>query len=279
MKKRYLDRLSEVIQAPASSPERLGLGPYGAQGKTDVEKFHGKREHIKRLDEFHLGPGDHPSGSSQDVHGGGGAGARSGVVARSVTDADVEKIKIESGSLESFAKDKLKKLPAEHIDRLEKIEFNEGGLIKTTRQNGESGNAYGTYEPAWNKITLAADQKLLSTAGTVEHEVGHHVHLAKMDTATAQEWASISDNGRNAKISAYARTCAGEHFAEVYRSYYQSIGRRKELQQWEPAAYDFMKNKIVNGKGLLPDGEVSFSSWEFRYNPERHANKYNRGGG
>src|SRR4030095_16172750 len=95
---------------------------------------------------------------------------------------------------------------------------------------------------------------------TVLHEIGHHVHLAKLNLDASDEWKKISGNGQDARITAYARTNRGEHFAEAYREYQRGGTHRKRFKTLEPRSYAFMQ-KITShpAKWLEPKGIVTQS--------------------
>jgi len=91
--------------------------------------------------------------------------------------------------------------------------------------------------------------------GTFEHEVGHHVHRRITDAAH-REWEAMSRNGTNAKISAYARTSSGEHFAEAYRAWHESKETRERLKALEPKVAAFMESlDDPKSPRFLPDGK------------------------
>ena len=101
---------------------------------------------------------------------------------------------------------------------------------------------------------MAVRRKLYAAfdaAGTVFHEVGHHVHVSKMTDAAAAEWQGISSNGDNCRISNYGRTDTGEHFAEAYR--YYASGRQLSLRTHEPATHTFMQRVFDPTSGLLKE--------------------------
>jgi len=157
------------------------------------------------------------------------------------------------------------KLPSLHLDQIEEIQFTQGEYV--------GGDAYGTYQPANGIIKLAANPPgekggNISVYGgaTILHEIGHHVHLAKLNDEAAQEWFLISKGGEAARISSYARTGVGEHFAECYRAYARGGDHRKRLRNLEPNSYKFMR--LIWGtrgeKKFLPVGELKEESaqWE-----------------
>lgn len=164
---------------------------------------------------------------------------------------------------------KLKELPEGHLDGLNRIDFVENQFVLSrSAASGEIVEAYGVYDPRVQTITMSSNEDNVSVigGGTVVHEVGHHVHLYKLNDAGAAEWARISKNGSTASISAYARTNQGEHFAEVYRAYMLGGGKRKSLKALEPQSYKFMRSL---DKYMLPVGEhANIDNWYIRYKGE-----------
>lgn len=163
------------------------------------------------------------------------------------------------------------KLPDLHYDGLAKINFREGELIPAQSQ-GKVVEAYGIYDSNTREITLASNARsqtddLFNRLGTgnihviggatILHEIGHHVHLAKLTDRVAEDWESISQNGKTAGISAYARTNRGEHFAEAYRAYAKGGNARARLRNLEPGAYQFMTRLFRDPKMYLPKGQFT----------------------
>lgn len=149
------------------------------------------------------------------------------------------------------------KLPASHTDGLRRIEFVEGDYV--------GGDAFGTYTPGSDTIRLASNPpkekgplgNIYTYGGaTVLHEIGHHVHMAKLTNEAAREWESYSRGGRSGRISAYARKSSGEHFAECYRAYARGKGERRKLRNIEPWAYKFLQPLFSSrgAKKFLPEG-------------------------
>lgn len=146
-------------------------------------------------------------------------------------------------------------LPESHYSGLDRIGFVQGTYVQIPRQAGVS-EAYGTYNWQSHEIMLASNPQPLDPANasafggniavyggaTILHEVGHHVHLARLTDEAASEWAAISENGGTATVSAYARTNQGEHFAEAYRAYARGGTYRAALRNREPRAYQFMQS-------------------------------------
>jgi hypothetical protein len=89
-------------------------------------------------------------------------------------------------------------------------------------------------------------QGIARNASTFVHEIGHHVHLSKLSLKAFEEWRSLSDRGRNAKITSYATTNEAEHFAEAFSAYCcAGVGHRNENRQLlsllEPKVSGFME--------------------------------------
>ncbi len=139
-------------------------------------------------------------------------------------------------------------IPAAHMDGLREIKFEEHQYIQAQIPSGKIVEALGIYNPASQAITLSSNKDNVNVIGgaTIDHEVGHHVHMAKMTDEAAAEWNKISAGGQHALISAYARTCQGEHFAEAYRAYARGEGYRRGLRNLEPATYKFMASVFQN---------------------------------
>jgi len=187
--------------------------------------------------------------------------------------AVVQGVVIEKGPTAFLVKLELEgaKLPDSHLDGLGRIGFVEGDYVKSGLRD-----AYGVYYPDTRRIVLASNAAKGSGnihvfgGNTTLHEVGHHVHLAKMTDAAADEWTALSDNGQGSRISAYARTNRGEHFAEAYRAYTSGGDKRKKLKALEPRAYKFMQDLMrpSGSKNLLPPGEFATGDWVRRYTHE-----------
>ena len=154
------------------------------------------------------------------------------------------------------------KLPEAHTDGLERVEFVEKSFIHARNMKGESVDAYGTYDPRNNTMQLSSNAGNIPVIGgaVVLHEMGHHVHLVKLDDAKAKEWTAISRNGDSCRISAYGQTNRGEHFAEAYRLYARGGTYRAKLRNAEPESYKFMAS-IFRGKGVLPIGKKAPLDW------------------
>ena len=77
--------------------------------------------------------------------------------------------------------------------------------------------------------------------------------------------AAISDNGKNARISSYARVSRGEHFAEAYRHFYLEKDFRLHLKKHEPLVYNFFQRMHKPGSKMLHpnggSGKVDFERW------------------
>ena len=131
-------------------------------------------------------------------------------------------------------------LPELHTDGLERIKFADDPIFT------------GQYDVPTRTIVLAGSGDRANKAAygtTVVHEVGHHVYFYKLTDDAYNEWEVLSDGGKNARISSYARTNSTEHFAVAYQAYWG--GKSFSLAQQEPAAHAFMKT--IKGK-LLPRG-------------------------
>jgi hypothetical protein len=155
-------------------------------------------------------------------------------------------------------------LPAQHLDGLDKVQFREGEWISSRTVDGNIIDAAGTYDPATKVITLSSNKDNVNVYGrnVAAHEVGHHVHMAKLTDKAATEWNKISEGGQHARISAYARTCQGEHFAEAYRAYYNGGHARAALKNLEPASYKFMASLNRSGSSsVLPAGTMAKLDW------------------
>ncbi len=168
-------------------------------------------------------------------------------------------------------------LPQIHADGVA-VNFQEGALIQT----GGVSEAYGVYQPASGEITMASNaysqqddsmnvmgsQNIRVLGGAVVlHEIGHHVHLAKLTDESASKWAEISNHGLLARISSYARTNTGEHFAEAYRAYARGGTYRATLKALEPQSYSFMQSLWNKPENFRESGSNrAASSWyEDRY--------------
>jgi len=147
-------------------------------------------------------------------------------------------------------------IPAAHLDGLWEIKGSSGVL-----QSGGTA-AVGLYHP--NQYTVeASSSSTLYERTTVPHEVGHHVHLSKLNNRAVGEWNRISQGGSTAKVSSYARTNTGEHFAEAYARYYGGPTDRANLEKLEPKAHAFMSK--LSGKLLPPREFASLLDTNARY--------------
>jgi hypothetical protein len=168
-------------------------------------------------------------------------------------------------------------LPPLHYDGLVEIQFGDPGQWIKAGVGGQVVDAAGRYSPATHVIQLAMNAPRggnIQVFGghTVLHEIGHHVHISKLTNEAADEWQTISGNGQNARISAYAQTNRGEHFAEAYRAYAAGGGKRRALKNLEPTSYAFMQRLMrPNSPQLLPAGQFPTGDWLKRYrdNPTR----------
>lgn len=172
-------------------------------------------------------------------------------------------------------------LPDIHHDGITEIKFTEGHYIPGGRAGTEGiTEAYGIYSTRTRAITLASNAYSQNPeanrfgngniavfgGAVVLHEIGHNVHIAKMTDAACDEWAAISQKGTTARVSAYAQTCQGEHFAEVYREYARGGRHRKALKALEPKAYSFMQKLWRSPAMFLPEGQYAeVANFERRY--------------
>lgn len=160
-----------------------------------------------------------------------------------------------------IAEMELAEIPDHHLDGLRRIEFHENAPIPNRRT---TGGAIGVYDPEARLIRLASNADNIAVYGgrTLYHEVGHHVHLSRLTDEAAREWNAISDAGRNARVSAYARTNQGEHFAEAYREYLKGGSNRAMLKRLEPRSYKFMQSLMKRGSAkMLPVGKTAKIDW------------------
>lgn len=212
---------------------------------------------------------DHPRVQSGErggefTSGGGGGGSEGG--SSSGGGASLE---IEPSPTDWLIRQQISPLSESHVSGLKKIHFREHDFIRTmSAASGKVVEAYGVYDPASQEMTLSSNKDNIGVigGGTVLHEMGHHVHLARMTDAAAKEWEEISGNGEHALISAYARSNRGEHFAEAYRAYSKGEHERKRLKNLEPRAYKFMAALFrKDSKMLLPPGQRPSGDWMNRY--------------
>lgn len=108
----------------------------------------------------------------------------------------------------------------------------------------------GYYQPDKERVNIIAQKKGHLSRNTPIHELGHHVHMAKLTDAAHNEWAELSNGGKACKISNYGRTNTGEHFAEAFRNYADTaepkgkpgfLAPREWLKKQEPATYSFFE--------------------------------------
>lgn len=153
-------------------------------------------------------------------------------------------------------------IPEEHYDGMSKISSGTQGIGMETGIRVDGGSAVvrvlGFYRPSTAEIVLSGGDNIATIGGgTLHHEIGHHVHERRLTAEADREWREISNNGRNAAISAYARTSRGEHFAEAYRSYAKGGNDRARLRRSEPRAYQFMAKVFRKGSKMLnPEGRL-----------------------
>lgn len=186
-------------------------------------------------------------GSSGGMYGGGSSG-----------------VVIENSPSAFLIRNQLSELPQDHLDGLVGVSFVEGAFIPSGVTE-----AYGTYNPKTKIINLSSNKDNIAVIGgnVTAHEVGHHVHLAKLTDEGIREWNDISDHGKNARISAYGRTNRGEHFSEAYRAYQMGGNRRALLKNLEPRAYRFMI-KVNSGKNIRRSGDYASNdekTWREKY--------------
>ncbi len=130
-------------------------------------------------------------------------------------------------------------LPKGAATGMKKIEIHDN--LDTPKDVAAGLSTAGWYD-AWGKNAgvLKINGADPDNATEVLHEIGHHVHLAKLDSASSDEWASISRKGKAARISAYARTNTGEHFSEAFQAYARGGAHREKLRKLEPKTHNFM---------------------------------------
>ncbi len=151
--------------------------------------------------------------------------------------------------LEAEINEALDRLPPEHYDALNTVE------VKTSRGNGNFAEYFDTTRNIF--VYVGDDHPERTSDDRVTHEIGHHVHMTKMTTEAAAEWEELSKNGSRARITDYAKNCAGEHFAEAYRYYNSKFPHLREaLREEEPRVWEFME-KLRKGIGILPKGKIA----------------------
>lgn len=144
----------------------------------------------------------------------------------------------------------LRSLPPEHIAGIASVRVinfipgDHASAIELKRAGFTNVATAGIYEPKDHTIIVRHD---MLDEDVLIHEVGHHVQETLLTKEEKSEWASLKGT---AKISAYARKDANEHFAEAYRCYFGSerLGTvisdwtdRETLRQLEPKAFAFME--------------------------------------
>lgn len=140
----------------------------------------------------------------------------------------------------------LQSAPGEHRTGIEYISVEETEELK--------GGAIATYTTRNGRITLCLE----SDKNDFMHEVGHHVHLARMTSVAARDWEGISQRGSTARVSAYARCGTTEHFAEAYASYAAGGNLRARLGRLEPKTFAFMERVFNPASELLfPNGRLA----------------------
>ena len=175
---------------------------------------------------------------------------------------------IASGPTAGVIATSLENVPTHHRDGLTQIALADSGAFLRPNQSKETGWTSGQHDPEARAILLSQNVDNIHVIGgrVAVHEVGHHVHLRKLTADAAAEWDTYSQKGTTARISAYARTNQGEHFAEAYKNYFGTPSMRKRLRATEPAAYSFMQrlNKPGN-RWMLADGTQWNGAWRDRY--------------
>jgi hypothetical protein len=163
-------------------------------------------------------------------------------------------------------------IPEDHVAGLASISSEEQGvkLVREIRvpDGSRQVQVLGSYRyhETSPHINLSGGNNIsVLGGGTLHHEVGHHVHERRITNSADAEWRTISSNGQNARITAYARTSRGEHFAEAY-SYYARPGRtRAKLKALEPKSYAYMQKLFRNNSKLLNAnkemGPIDSSRW------------------
>jgi len=187
--------------------------------------------------------------------------------------------KIQAGPTSSLVRTQMRTLPPGHLDGLQSVSFVEHSYVqaRSAAHDNKVIDALGVYSPTNHDIVLSSNKDNIAVIGgnTIAHEVGHHVHMAKLTDEAAAEWEGISNNGQHALISAYAQTNQGEHFAEVYRAYQQGGDKRAKLKNLEPASYKFMASlnrtdsKKLYGPGKFADTATGKANWLKRYDPRQ----------
>lgn len=138
--------------------------------------------------------------------------------------------------------------------------------IEVVSDLGGSGDMVNAaWYTAWGKKkgALLVSGAARSNAVEALHEVGHHIHLARVNDKTADLWADLSRFGKNARVSAYARTNAGEHFAEAFQAYARGGKHRARLLKLEPEVHGFME-KLWAGPRYITR-EMSDAEVKLRY--------------
>jgi len=178
---------------------------------------------------------------------------------------DISKLKGVIDPKDSHAKGMLiqitERIPIEHCAGIKTIQSAES---LTVMRDGVVVEGNGTYSLLSDEIKVVFSGEN-ERSGTLIHEIGHHVHERRLTPQAELEWRSISDNGKNARISHYARVSRGEHFAEAYR--YFNLGKdfRAHLKKHEPLVHNFFQKMHKSGSKMLhPNGglgKVDFERW------------------
>ncbi len=269
--------LGPYTGAPAANEELEYALPLDREHKQYLELPGGARLAVED-DEGHL----HGEADGKFVSKGGGEKSKGTKPAKEKLLRGTSEVVVESSPVAFVVRLTLKdaELPDIHHDNLPAIGFTEG-YFPFSRVGEKISEAYGIYDVRSQKITLASNARsqnndVMNRMGTgnvavlggavVLHEVGHHVHIAKMTDEAADEWEKLSRKGTAARISAYAQTNQGEHFAEAYRAYARGGNDRKKLKVLEPESYKFMQRLWNDSRMFLPKGELSGAEkFERRY--------------
>src|SRR5262249_20157118 len=111
--------------------------------------------------------------------------------------AEYTKPEIKDSPTAGLIKYQVDDLPEHHLDGLKSVDFREHQFVQTASaaHGGKIVEAYGVYTPATQEIIMSSNKDNISVIGgnVVAHEVGHHVHLAKLTDGAAAEWEKISE--------------------------------------------------------------------------------------
>lgn len=142
-----------------------------------------------------------------------------------------------------------------------------GGLflqVAKGRYNGNNGQIEMNSEQV---ARVAPEEAAAFTAKTLSHEIGHHALLNKITDAAAAEWLTLSQGGKKARLTKYARQDANEHFAEAFAAY-SNVGakgggwkgetERARLRKLEPKAFAFMERLWKDKATWRPMGQAEY---------------------